>query len=251
MLFINTRPNVHYRFDDGLDGVQVIDLPLLELSAIPILSDTEHQWLMDFVQGEFKVVIVVSVMAVRCALAWLVAQGIYSACDLARVPSFVAVGHATKQALAEFGIHAVVPTVQSNEGMLQLPVLQNLNEKDRVLIWRGVGGRRLVDETLSAKGIDVQGIALYQRQPNPELLDLMLRYDSLFGRDELRVVLISSQLSLTTWQSLHKNTKDTIYLALGKRLYGLTVQTYPDNLVMKIASLDECELSLALKNVLQ
>ncbi len=47
----------------------------------------------------------------------------------------------TAQALAQYGISAEVPKVETSEGMLQLPVLQTLNSGQCLAFWRGEGGR--------------------------------------------------------------------------------------------------------------
>ena len=48
--------------------------------------------------------------------------------------------------------------------MMQLPELATLKAGNRVLIWRGQGGRQLLNDDLMKRGIQVDNIAWYERQ---------------------------------------------------------------------------------------
>lgn len=250
-VFINTRPNAHYQ----IDGVTVFDLPLLELSTRP-LADDELHLLSRLIQGRFKAVIAVSVMAVTCAMSWLKKQGICHVRDLKNPPAFIAVGNATGQALKEWGITPIIPDTQNNEGMLELPIIKHLSPNDDILIWRGVGGRRLLADTLIKRDIGVHAVAFYERKAPPYLLQ---RFHELLAilsdpPPQFITVLISSEASLNAWRDVcQKNApdgmfsaKNVVYLTLGERLTTLTSQYYPDFGVWRIEDLDKATLHQAL-----
>lgn len=76
-----------------------------------------------------------------------------------------AVGKATKTALEKIGIEAFCPTLQTSEGLLALTNLQEVKDKD-ILIIRGDGGRELIEQTLSIRGANVQYLEVYKRHWN-------------------------------------------------------------------------------------
>jgi uroporphyrinogen-III synthase len=80
------------------------------------------------------------------------------------VSRYLAVGKATQAKLQEAtGLQVIVPEQQfSSEGLLALPCLADMQDK-RVLILRGVGGRELLAEALTARGAIVDYYQPYQR----------------------------------------------------------------------------------------
>lgn len=89
----------------------------------------------------------------------------------------LAVGKATEAALHDAGFEDVVSPQQSNdsEGLLALRQLQSGQVKGQhIVLVRGKsagGGRRLIEETLSARGAAVHAIECYERRvatPSPE-----------------------------------------------------------------------------------
>ncbi|MDO4897506.1 MAG: uroporphyrinogen-III synthase [Moraxella sp.] len=247
-VFVNTRPTD----DDGFTklGMPSVHLPLLTITPFDTLSEQENAHLTRFIKGEIGMVVVVSVQAVRCAVAFLKKQGIHHAHDLPHRPTMIAVGEPTKHALAQFGFDVITPNEQglpmSNEGMIQLPILANLGKDDTVMIWRGVGGRRLLSDTLSERGVNVVAIAFYQRSAP---LDLGERFDDFYQALPSHTplfVLISSGTSLDGWRHFDRHTHPTTFLALGDRLTALTRQHYPDNTVICVDDLHPNTLLTAL-----
>lgn len=87
---------------------------------------------------------------------------------------FAAIGPQTAGALKQFGVHMVlVPQVRyDSETLLALPEMQDVAGKT-FAIFRGVGGRELMAETLKDRGASVYFAECYQRvnpQHNAELL---------------------------------------------------------------------------------
>jgi uroporphyrinogen-III synthase len=75
----------------------------------------------------------------------------------------IAVGEATASILQAANYEVLQPTMASNESMLAMPKIARLQTGDKVLIWRGLGGRRLLVDTLQERGIQVDSIAFYER----------------------------------------------------------------------------------------
>ena len=74
-----------------------------------------------------------------------------------------AVGKATQKALQALGFnHSICPEQENSEGLLALPQLQNIEQKN-ITIVRGNGGREHLNEHLSARGAKVSYIESYQR----------------------------------------------------------------------------------------
>jgi uroporphyrinogen-III synthase len=74
-----------------------------------------------------------------------------------------AIGSATTAFLSEHGITAISPLQMNSEGLLALPVLQNIN-KQRCIIFRGLGGRETLAQTLRERGAVVDYCELYRRE---------------------------------------------------------------------------------------
>ena len=74
----------------------------------------------------------------------------------------IAVGQATWQALKNYDITALCPSLHTSEGLLALVELQNIAEQS-VLIVRGDGGRELIAQQLVQRGAQVQYLEVYRR----------------------------------------------------------------------------------------
>lgn len=87
---------------------------------------------------------------------------------------FAAIGPQTAQALGQYGVPNVLTpqTRFDSESLLALTEMQSVTDKT-IAIFRGVGGRELMAEILSARGATVYFAESYQRvnpQTNTELL---------------------------------------------------------------------------------
>ena len=82
-----------------------------------------------------------------------------------RAKTFAAIGQTTAQALQNLGVTQVLVPDQGydSESLLVLPALQNIQGQN-VLIFKGVGGRTELYDTLSARGACVRTIDVYRRQ---------------------------------------------------------------------------------------
>jgi uroporphyrinogen-III synthase len=128
-------------------GYQAVVAPALTIRALPAKPPS----------GPFDWVIFLSEHAVRIGVPLLEAlAGLGSA----RV---LAVGARTVAVLAEFGITAAAPQQPTSEGLLELDALRQVSSR-RVLLVRGVGGRRLLADALAARGADVEQFECYRRE---------------------------------------------------------------------------------------
>jgi uroporphyrinogen-III synthase len=90
-----------------------------------------------------------------------------------------AVGPGTARALQAQGVSgAIVPHGHDSEALLALPQLQDMAGK-RVVIVRGVGGRALLADTLTARGAEVHFLECYRRvRPQVDAAPLLARWQA-------------------------------------------------------------------------
>ena len=122
-----------------------------------------------------------------------------------------AIGTATAQALEKQGINSVLTPKESpdSEGFLRLPELEELPLKT-ILIIKGVGGRTLLQETLSHRGMDVFTLDTYERilpdsaniQALSEKIDLILFTSNEIVQNFLALIPESLQKSLLNCQTI-------------------------------------------------
>lgn len=87
---------------------------------------------------------------------------------------FAAIGPQTAKQLASYGVqHVLIPNVRfDSEALLALSEMQTVDNQ-RIIIFRGIGGRELLAETLQQRGAQIDFAECYQRvnpQVNCELL---------------------------------------------------------------------------------
>lgn len=220
MLFINTRPTdraQHLTNELTKKHIRVLNLPLLELSALPFNDELKQQFLQ---LPDVSVIVVVSPTAAEIGIQYLKQCGL-SLNDLPKV-QWIAVGEKTADILRNVGLKPNVPTVETSEGMLELPMLKQLNIQ-RVAFWRGIGGRQFMMEYLASQGIEIVNILLYKRSlPLSTPSIFFENYESLQAHSSHIYVCISSEASWLNWKNLCKNypifIKKCYYLSLGSRL---------------------------------
>ncbi|WP_105102763.1 uroporphyrinogen-III synthase [Microbulbifer pacificus] len=146
-------------------GAQVDCIPLLEIAPITEGDDAQaiRNLVMDF--DQFDHAIFVSQNAVRYAFDWL--DDFWP--QLPQGPRYYAIGAATARAIRARGANPENSAQESGEGtmdseaLLTLPELQN-PRGERVVIFRGQGGRTLIGDTLQARGARLDYCELYQRR---------------------------------------------------------------------------------------
>lgn len=270
MIVINTRPAeraAHLsRVLHGY-GATVVDLPLLELVGKP-LSVTEQQALVKLFTPQslpvYQAVVVVSEAAVDFTLQAVQALSLSQTMPTA-LPPFVCVGQKTADYLTQrwqawFGTTAnicypVLSNQQNNVGMLQLPLMQSLAAGDRVQVWRGVGGREVLIDTLRARGVEVTLINSYQRQlPATTIVQFSHFYAKFLLKNPPTPiwVLISS---LAAWQNWFKLLQEAVtpvspnvfnYVALQTRI-GEHIRAHSDACVHVVDDLQPSTIWQALQ----
>ncbi|WP_273778235.1 uroporphyrinogen-III synthase [Acinetobacter sp. GSS19] len=226
MWFINTRPQD--RADNltaalTAEGIRVKSLPLLELSACvwtPALATLYAEL------PQADMVVVVSPTAVRIGMQYLQQAGI--SLQLLASVQWIAVGKATAQVLAEYGISSHVPEVETSEGMLSLPLFQQTSV-NTIAFWRGEGGRQFMMQHLQQQGVRILNFVLYQRVCPKETLTTWQEWLPILHQKPAPVwMLVTSEASWLNWLSLIDRDElpwsDFHFLVLGPRLSDLLQQ---------------------------
>ncbi|WP_261869932.1 uroporphyrinogen-III synthase [Psychrobacter sp. JCM 18901] len=214
-------------------GLTAIDIPMLTLRPRPT-TDIDialmHQWM----AGEYKALVIVSPTAAASGLvAWQSLEHEkrkYKAKDgndkyvqrfsegLSLPSPLVAVGEATAAEFSQVRIDTtnyqiLQPETANNEGMLAMPEIDSLQAGDKLLIWRGLGGRRLLVDTLQARGVHIDSIAWYERTMP---IDAMAEYqqwqqaflthsttsDIALPKQPKPIVVISSATAFEHWSNI-------------------------------------------------
>lgn len=105
-----------------------------------------------------------------------------------------AVGKGSVKELRRFGITGVVAPARlfDSEHLLELPELQHVAGQ-RIVIFRGDGGRELLGDTLTARGAQVDTVECYRRvQPRLDAGPLLKAW----ARDEVHAVTVTSSEGL-------------------------------------------------------
>jgi uroporphyrinogen-III synthase len=193
---LNTRPLARA---DALQtallatGAIVQQLPLLEIETLA-LSAEARQSLLDL--DRYRWVFVVSPTAAELGLQHL---GDYWP-QWPIAVDWLAVGESTAQVLRQALLNPIVPDEESSEGLLRLPVFQQRQTGDRLLVLRGEGGRNLVRDSLDGQGVGVDYVELYRRRLPP---DTMIRWQQLISTQGLPdIVILTSGESLQYWLAI-------------------------------------------------
>ncbi|MGM8871228.1 uroporphyrinogen-III synthase [Psychrobacter sp. 2Y5] len=225
-------------------GFAVVDMPMLTLQTRAVVDadiDIMRRWL----AGQYQALVVVSPTAAQSGLAiWqaLVAQEQAQSTEQMEVKSvhydppssIIAVGDATADVLQAATKPVLQPLIANNEGMLAMAEIARLQAGDKLLVWRGLGGRRLLVDTLQARGVEIESIAWYERMmPDSAASDYAAWLASYLNQQEQAstsqpkpIVIISSGTAFEHWVSVVQQAgnkgalrlDDFCYVVLGVRL---------------------------------
>ena len=256
-------------------GLTVVGIPMLALEACAS-SDTDMRLMRQWLAGEYQALVIVSPTAAASGLAiWQLlererqansatdkeAKGTEGSSRLLAAPShLIAVGEATAAVLNEaklpFASYQVLqPAIANNEGMLAIPEIDSLQAGDKLLVWRGLGGRRLLVDTLQARGVHIDSIAWYERKMP---INAMAQYqqwrqdfnnkNAIVGitasQQAKPIVIVSSGTAFEHWESIVQAAKtinlaaenqamsantplklsDFAYVVLGERLANMVAE---------------------------
>lgn len=210
-------------------GLVVIEMPMLTLQP-RLTTDLDialmHQWM----AGEYKALVIVSPTAAASGLAaWQSldhkkceyktkdSNGNYAQrlSEGLSLPSpLVAVGEATAAEFSQVRIDTtnyqiLQPETANNEGMLAMPEIDSLQAGDKLLIWRGLGGRRLLVDTLQARGVHIDSIAWYERTMPIDAMAQYQQWQQAFltrstasSQQSKPIVVISSAAAFEHWSNI-------------------------------------------------
>lgn len=228
MIFINTRPSERANtLSEHLrrQSITVVDLPLLALVACK-LSKTDKKNLENI--HKYQAILFVSETAVQCFVDFIENNHI----TLPSIP-IITVGektanHCKKLWQKNLSTPNIITPSQfdlpeNNEGMLQLPMIKNLQKNAKLLICKGKDGRDLLKNHLQQQGVIVQTIDFYQRI-FPQSSEILFKnfYQNWQQSKQKAIVLISSLTAWQYWQNLlnkfNISANDFAYLVLQQRI---------------------------------
>lgn len=256
-VIINTRPLERATpLTDHLQalGFAVVDIPMLALQPREI-TDADRLTMRAWLAGDYQALVIVSPTAAASGLA------VWQALEQSTVPNresflaadctamasrhIIAVGSATARVLETAKLQAasyqvLQPLVANNEGMLAMPEVESLQAGDKLLVWRGLGGRRLLVDTLQARGVHIDSIAWYERTMPALAQEQYQHWQQQFSACNSAaikpIVIISSGTAFEHWerviesvQALNTNEQantalrlsDFSYVVLGERLANI------------------------------
>ena len=141
------------------DCIPLLDIAPLNAESDPAAVQAIKNLILDF--DQFDHAIFVSQNAVRYGFDWL--DDYWP--QLPQGPRYYAVGAATARAIIARGAEPCVERERNSmdsEALLALTPLQN-PQGERIVIFRGCGGRTLMGDTLRERGARVEYCELYQR----------------------------------------------------------------------------------------
>lgn len=104
-----------------------------------------------------------------------------------------AIGQATAEAVKNHHLHVYgIPEEANSEHIIQLKYLQNIHEKNILLI-KGEGGRELLAQTLKARGAHLITLAVYRRELPPINTQAI---QAIWQENAIDIILITSEESM-------------------------------------------------------
>lgn len=183
---LNTRPkdqakNLSKTIHEA--GGSAIELPLLEiratadwLSVLPDLNQVDQA-------------IFISANAVEHSLMQLQHHQITWPTTI----KIISIGKGSAAALNKFNIPTdAIPEIADSEHLLALPSLQQPQQQN-ILLFKGEGGRMLIEESLAARGANLLALNVYKRlipKINPQFVK------SIWRDDRVDIILLTSEQSM-------------------------------------------------------
>ena len=253
-------------------GMSVIDMPMLTLEARPT-TEQDMGLMRQWFAGDYQALVIVSPTAAASGLAvWQALEHERHAqkssenasqqketgfTGLEAPSHLIAVGEATAAVLNDAKLAAssyqvLQPLIANNEGMLAMPEIDSLQAGDKLLVWRGLGGRRLLVDTLQARGVHIDSIAWYERKMPADAMTQYEQWQTQFLAQQSKqqataqpkpIVIVSSGTAFEHWETIVKavaakaseSNKDKIagsplklndfaYVVLGERLANMVAR---------------------------
>lgn len=184
---LNTRPQQqNHRLALQLHAVHAesIYCPLLEITAC------SNQWLLQLPElATVTSAVFISANAVTYCFDRLADQHISWPAHI----NVIAIGQGTAKALADYHINvAAIPVAPDSEHLLALPCLQQVAGQS-VLLFKGEGGRELIEQSLLDQGAALSILNVYQRGIPPHEPQYI---NSLWHDDAVDIILLTSEQSI-------------------------------------------------------
>jgi len=199
----NTRPDAQaekWRQALQAAGAEVLRLPLMAIE--PVTETAAEQAIKDRILSlaDYQHAIFVSQNAAFFGLQWLDQYWP----QLPYRTQFYAVGSATAARLTDYGCQVIEPdNTMNSEALLALPSLQSLTH-EKIMIFRGCGGRPLLAEQLRQRGAQVDYCELYHRVfPRTEALKRLLSLSMVdLSQSDAKAIALHSGEALQNWNQL-------------------------------------------------
>ena len=253
-------------------GMTVVDMPMLTLESRPT-TEQDMRLMRQWFAGDYQALVIVSPTAAASGLAvWqALERQAQKSCENASTQKetelkalkasshLIAVGEATAAVLNDAKLDAssyqvLQPLIANNEGMLAMPEIESLQAGDKLLVWRGLGGRRLLVDTLQARGVHIDSIAWYERKmPSDAMAQYEERQTQFLAQPFLQqtssvaqpkpIVIVSSGTAFENWETVVKavatkdlesnqgkmassplKLNDFAYVVLGERLANMVAR---------------------------
>ena len=105
----------------------------------------------------------------------------------------LALGPASADALRAYNVNSTcIPITADSENLLEMPELQNVSSR-QILLIKGVGGRDLIESSLTNQGAKIYKLDVYQRVAPTVLSDELMH---LWKKDAIDLILFTSQQSM-------------------------------------------------------
>lgn len=183
-------------------GGEVISFPLIEIAPL-----SDYQTFENTIShlNAYDWAIFISSNAVQNAMP------LVSKLKLPSNLKFAAIGPSTAAELTKFGVkNTLIPKGRfDSESLLAMPDMQAVNNQ-KVMIFRGIGGREMLADTLKSRGAEVSFAECYQRINPQQDLSQLMTFASTQSLDA--IVVTSSEamrnlLAMANHQAWLKNVK--------------------------------------------
>lgn len=194
----------------GMEGISfpAIDIAekILDAAEIEVLNNLE----------QYNIAIFISSNAVDYAMKVLKSNNVVFPDNLL----VATVGPTTKQKLLDNNVSVdITPDYDySSEGLLACPEMQGL-EDERIIIFRGEGGREILARKLQQRGAEVEYLDCYTRVvPDVDVSDV----EKKFRNNEIAAVTITSVSSVNNLMAMLKNVHEeltkVLFVAASNRI---------------------------------
>lgn len=222
-------------------GARCHQAAVMQITALrsPTQQQAIKSLLLDF--DRYQVAIFISQNAVRYGLDWI--DQFWP--QPPHGQRYLAIGAATAKALNESFIGPVesAANAMNSEALLALPSLQNIAGQ-RVIIFRGQGGRETLAQTLLERGAEVDYCELYNRQVPENLEQQLMSLDFNEPTQQCLLTVHSGEslnnLSTAISNSLLEAWRNIPLLVPGERVAGLARELGFGRVVVAENASDSC-----------